>query len=77
LAIPHSEICKKSNRTFGYLSAKKPALSWMLYAAWPFITLFTERIFREDKEIVEKEQCAYDAQGVSIKTRKCFHRCWT
>lgn len=55
---------QKSNRTFGYLSVKKPALSWLLYAAWPFITLFTERIFREDKEIVEKEQAAYDAQGV-------------
>lgn len=54
---------QKSNRTFGYLSVKKPALSWILYAAWPFITLFTERIFREDKEIVEKEQSAYDAQG--------------
>lgn len=54
---------QKSNRTFGYLSVKKPALSWVLYAAWPFITLFTERIFREDKEIVEREQAAYDTQG--------------
>lgn len=52
-----------SNRTFGYLSVKKPALSWALYAAWPFITFFTERIFREDKEIVEREQAAYNTQG--------------
>jgi hypothetical protein len=31
--------------------------------AWPFITKFTEQIFREDKEIVELEQAAHDAQG--------------
>ena len=30
---------------------------------WPFVTWFTENIFREDKEIVEYEQRAYDAQG--------------
>jgi len=54
---------QKSNRTFGYLSVKKPALSGILFAAWPFITLFTEGIFREDKDIVEQEQAAYDAQG--------------
>jgi hypothetical protein len=30
---------------------------------WPFVTWFTENIFREDKEIVECEQRAYDAQG--------------
>ncbi len=29
----------------------------------PFVTWFTENIFREDKEIVEYEQRAYDAQG--------------
>ena len=31
--------------------------------AWPFISWFTERIFHEDKDIVEYEQRAYDAQG--------------
>ncbi len=30
---------------------------------WPFVTWFTENIFREDKDIVEHEQRAYDAQG--------------
>jgi hypothetical protein len=30
---------------------------------WPFVTWFTENIFREDKEIVEFEQRAHDAQG--------------
>ena len=35
----------------------------MIHAVWPFVTWFTERIFAEDKEIVEFEQQAYDAQG--------------
>jgi phenylpropionate dioxygenase-like ring-hydroxylating dioxygenase large terminal subunit len=54
---------QRTNHTFGYLSVKKPKLSPLLYAAWPFITWFTESIFREDKQIVEREQAAYDAQG--------------
>lgn len=54
---------QRTNRTFGYLSVKKPKLAALLYLAWPFITWFTENIFREDKEIVEREQAAHDAQG--------------
>ena len=54
---------QRSNRTFGYLSVKKPRMPGVLYMLWPFITWFTENIFREDKDIVEKEQAAYDAQG--------------
>ncbi len=54
---------QRTNRTFGYLSVKKPRVAAILYLAWPFITQFTENIFREDKEIVEREQAAHDAQG--------------
>jgi len=54
---------QRTNRTFGYLSVKKPRVAAVLYLAWPFITWFTESIFREDKDIVEKEQAAYEAQG--------------
>jgi renierapurpurin 18,18'-hydroxylase len=54
---------QRTNRTFGYLSVKKPGLSFLLTAAWPFITLFTESIFKEDKEIVEMEQAAHDEAG--------------
>lgn len=54
---------QKTNRTFGYLSVKKPAVPVLLYMAWPFISWFTERIFAEDKAIVEQEQAAHDAQG--------------
>jgi len=57
------DAAQRTNRTFGYLSVKKPAIPLLLDMAWPFITLFTESIFREDKEIVEMEQAAHDAQG--------------
>jgi hypothetical protein len=54
---------QRTNRTFGYLSVKKPPVPGLIHVAWPFVTHFTENIFREDKEIVEFEQRAYDAQG--------------
>ena len=54
---------QRTNRTYGYLSVKKPAVPVIIHAVWPFVTWFTENIFREDKEIVECEQRAYDAQG--------------
>jgi len=54
---------QRSNRTYGYLSVKKPPVPGLIQLAWPFVTWFTENIFREDKEIVEYEQRAYDAQG--------------
>jgi phenylpropionate dioxygenase-like ring-hydroxylating dioxygenase large terminal subunit len=53
----------RSNRTFGYLSVKKPPIPGLIHLAWPFVVWFTERIFREDKDIVEHEQRAHDAQG--------------
>jgi hypothetical protein len=54
---------QRTNRTYGYLSVKKPPVPGLIHVAWPFVTWFTERIFAEDKEIVEYEQHAYDAQG--------------
>ena len=54
---------QRTTRAFGYLSVKRPRIPGLIDVAWPFITLFTERIFREDKEIVELEQAAHDAQG--------------
>jgi hypothetical protein len=53
----------RTNRTFGYLSVKKPPIPGLLQLAWPFFVWFTERIFREDKDIVEHEQRAFEAQG--------------
>ncbi len=57
------DAAQKTNRTFGYLSVKKPPIPGLIHAVWPFVTWFTERIFAEDKDIVEHEQRAYDAQG--------------
>jgi renierapurpurin 18,18'-hydroxylase len=54
---------QRINRTFGYLSVKRPKVPGLIQVAWPFITWFTESIFKEDKEIVEREQAAHDAQG--------------
>jgi phenylpropionate dioxygenase-like ring-hydroxylating dioxygenase large terminal subunit len=54
---------QRANRTFGYLSVRKPGVPGLIQAAWPIITWFTEKIFNEDKHIVELEQAAHDAQG--------------
>jgi phenylpropionate dioxygenase-like ring-hydroxylating dioxygenase large terminal subunit len=53
---------QRTNRTYGYLSVKKPAIPGIIHVVWPFVTWFTENIFREDKDIVEYEQRAHDAQ---------------
>jgi phenylpropionate dioxygenase-like ring-hydroxylating dioxygenase large terminal subunit len=54
---------QRENRTYGYLSVKKPPIPGLIHAVWPFVVWFTENIFREDKDIVEQEQLAYNAQG--------------
>jgi len=54
---------QRTNRTYGYLSVKKPPIPGLIHAVWPFVVKFTENIFREDKDIVEYEQRAHDAQG--------------
>ena len=54
---------QRTNRTFGLLSIKKPGVPGAIQVAWPFICWFTERIFTEDRWVVEREQEAHDAQG--------------
>jgi renierapurpurin 18,18'-hydroxylase len=51
------------NRTFIVLSVRRPRLPGVLEMLWPVLTWFTNRVFDEDREIVELEQAAYDAQG--------------
>lgn len=63
LAYTPLDAAQRTNRTFGYLSVKRPPLPGLIDAAWPFVIWFTEGIFREDKDIVEFEQRAYEAQG--------------
>ncbi len=50
-------------RSFGLLSVRRPKIPGLLEAAWPLLVLFTERIFKEDRDVVEQEQAAHDAQG--------------
>jgi phenylpropionate dioxygenase-like ring-hydroxylating dioxygenase large terminal subunit len=54
---------QRTNRTFGLLSVRRPGVPFVLDAFWPLLVLFTERIFREDRDIVEMEQRAHDMQG--------------
>jgi phenylpropionate dioxygenase-like ring-hydroxylating dioxygenase large terminal subunit len=54
---------QRTNRTFGLLSIRKPGIPGVLNLAWPLLVWFTERIFKEDREIVEAEQRAHDSQG--------------
>jgi phenylpropionate dioxygenase-like ring-hydroxylating dioxygenase large terminal subunit len=56
-------------RTFGLLSIGKPKglLGRAgLNVGWPFLVAFTERIFKEDRWIVEAEQAAHDRQGTNL-----------
>jgi len=56
---------QRTIRTFGLLSIGKPKGVLgraALNVAWPFLVAFTERIFKEDRWIVEAEQAAHDAQ---------------
>jgi phenylpropionate dioxygenase-like ring-hydroxylating dioxygenase large terminal subunit len=57
------DAAQRTNRTYGYLSVKRPPVPGLIDALWPFVTWFTEGIFREDKHIVQCEQLAHDAQG--------------
>ncbi|SIT35504.1 Rieske (2Fe-2S) domain protein [Paraburkholderia ribeironis] len=54
---------QRTNRTFGLLSILKPGIPGVLNLVWPLLVWFTERIFKEDREIVEAEQRAHDSQG--------------
>jgi len=54
---------QRTNRTFGLLSVRRPKIPGLLDLAWPALVWFTDRIFAEDRKIVELEQAAHDAQG--------------
>jgi hypothetical protein len=54
---------QRTNRTFGLLSIQRPKPGFLLDMGWPVLVWFTERIFTEDRAIVELEQAAHDAQG--------------
>jgi phenylpropionate dioxygenase-like ring-hydroxylating dioxygenase large terminal subunit len=57
------DALQRKNRMFIVLSVRRPKIPGALELMWPFLTRFTNRVLDEDQEIVEMEQCAYDAQG--------------
>ena len=57
------DAAQRTNRTFGLLSIRRPGIPLALDLAWPLLVWFTERIFKEDRWIVEREQEAHDRQG--------------
>ena len=57
---------QRTNRTFGLLSVRRPRIPGLIETLWPFLVFFTERIFKEDREIVEMEQAAFDRQGADL-----------
>jgi len=60
------DAAQKTIRTFGFISIHKPKNPLgraALQAGWPVLVVFTERIFKEDRFIVEAEQAAHDLQG--------------
>lgn len=52
-----------TNRVFGLLSIKRLKVPFLLDLAWPILVAFTERVFFEDREIVELEQAAWKDLG--------------
>jgi phenylpropionate dioxygenase-like ring-hydroxylating dioxygenase large terminal subunit len=60
---------QRTIRTFGFICIHKPKGiigRAMLGVGWPFLVAFTERIFKEDRAIVESEQAAHDLQGENL-----------
>ena len=63
-----TDKAQRKIRTFGLLSIHKPkgVLGRTgLNLGWPFLVMFTERIFKEDRWIVEAEQKAHDMQNAN------------
>jgi phenylpropionate dioxygenase-like ring-hydroxylating dioxygenase large terminal subunit len=63
------DTAQKTIRVFGMICIHKPdgVLGRSLMTlGWPLLVAFTERIFKEDRGIVESEQAAHDAQGGNL-----------
>lgn len=54
---------QRTNRAFGLMSIRRPALPWLLDLFWPVIARFTDGILDQDRRVVELEQLAWDEQG--------------
>lgn len=54
---------QRVNHCFGLMSIKRPSVPGLIHVFWPFIAWFTDAILRQDQDIVEREQAAWDRQG--------------
>jgi phenylpropionate dioxygenase-like ring-hydroxylating dioxygenase large terminal subunit len=54
---------QKIDHSMGLMTIRKPSTPGLIHLLWPFIIVFTEGIFRQDRWIVKLEQEAYDGQG--------------
>ena len=52
-----------STQTFGLLSVLRPKTPFLIDVIWPALGIFTNRIFEEDREIMELEQAAWRDLG--------------
>lgn len=57
---------QRVNHTYGLMMIKKPSVPGLMHLLWPAIAWFTDRIFAEDRWIVELEQSAFDKQGADL-----------
>ncbi|ARW16955.1 aromatic ring-hydroxylating oxygenase subunit alpha [Komagataeibacter europaeus] len=54
---------ERVTQSFGLLSILRPQTPFLIDVIWPALGWFTNRIFLEDKEIVELEQAAWNEAG--------------
>jgi len=57
---------QKTNHTYGLMMIRRPPIPGLLEVFWPFIVWFTNQIFREDRDICELEQTAFNNQGADL-----------
>jgi phenylpropionate dioxygenase-like ring-hydroxylating dioxygenase large terminal subunit len=63
LAYVPVDRSQRINHSLGLMMIHKPGTPGLIQLFWPFIILFTEGIFAQDRRVVESEQAAHDAQG--------------
>lgn len=62
---------QRINHTYGLMMIRRPRIPGLIQLFWPAIAWFTDRIFAEDRWIVELEQAAFDDQGAD-RNREIF-----
>lgn len=63
LAYVPVDRAQSVNHSMGLMMVRRPSMPGLIHLFWPFIVLFTEGIFAQDRRIVELEQKAHDDQG--------------